>query len=70
MDALYEVQQSLLCGSDNPVNLAIVSVGHRINPMSPSQYISTEVDNFCEVGFAAYDYESSIAGTYDQEEYS
>ena len=70
MDALYEVQQSLLCGSDNPVNLAVVSVVHRVNPMSPAQFISTSVDDFCQVGFAAYDYENAIGGTYEQEEYS
>ena len=68
MNALYEVQQELFQNNDgSAMNLASISRVHRINPMSPTQYYSTTIEDYHVIGFADFDVENKITSIYEPE---
>ena len=68
MNALYEVQQELFQNNDgSAMNLASISRVHRINPMSPTQYYSTTIEDYHLIGFADFDVENKITSIYEPE---
>jgi len=68
MNALYEVQQELFQNNDgSPMNLASISRVHKINPMSPTQYYSTTIEDYHVIGIADFDVENKITSIYQPE---